>query len=1258
MFSEKAGRIVPWVAVATAVLVATFLALEDSGRLGDGGKPAGVARMPSDEARLQVPVAEAGGGATAGGEAEAAVKEVKAEVWRMVRADGTGGQSGQGDASGGWRRVEAEVKLASAELPKAPVAQAGTVVKATAHGAGFVSIAHAYPGFEIVGGRGGGWSGFKPPRKMHLSSDPGMPVLPVAPVQLLLPPREDIVEIVVVPGRQIELPGTYQIEPAGTPVPIGKPEDARPPEPDPKVYGSDAPYPGNLASVLGTQYKMGHGIAVLTLNPVQYRPKSGKVLVYESLSVVIRTKVPNVPATRILPRKEDAGEVGKVIDNPEVLERYGAAIDGGQFGSFQPLGSLVNPADSYPYVIITTNALKNAATDYKLQDVITLRNSEGLAGTIVTTEDIYANYTGVDNPEKIRNFIIDARNGWETQYVLIVGDTGVVAYRSLWGDAGSYSRNIPSDLYYGCLDGNYNNDGDGTWGESNDGPGGGLPDFMYEVYVGRASVENETEMSNFVYKTLTYEATDELDAYRYRAIMAGETLDSYTQGDWSMENLIVGKYGSVGLAAYVTPYRLYDYEKDDQGPGAWNKSHLIALINSNKYSMIHHLGHSNTGYNMKMGNGDADALTNTKFFVAYSQGCYPGDLPSDCIAEHFTTSTRKGAVAGVWNSVYGWYNPGSDDGLSQKFHREFVDAVFGHNKYQAAKANAHSKEAWISSMSSGYMRWIAYAENLFGDPALKLPNYTTLPMPCIDSTTVADNVVGNNDGIINAGETVDLEIKLKNNGQSGTSGVTAVLSSSSAYVTIVTSSASFGNLPAGAAATGTPKYRFSVSGSCPTNTALPFTLTITDSASRTWVREFTLYCYTSCTISGKVTDQGTGAGILGATVSYTGPRSGSVSTAADGSYTIDKLIDGTYSLTASHPSYQSKSVTGQVVPPSKVINFALVYPNIVVPATLTAICAPGASTTAPLTVQNTGTATLLYGVFQAGSNQGRKIATLPAATGYSQMNGLTWAPNGLWRTVYNSSASKYQFIRQDVSSGAVLQVLDIPSGMTGTPYGLAWDGTYLWIGTSAPRVYRVNPADGTIAANFAVMAAPYDMAWDGSSLWIICYYGSAYTVAKYNTSGSMLFSFALSATTALTLDWDGSALWVGTYSNPAKYAAYDTSGNKLYEFSSSEAPHPYYGLAWDGSHFWVSSYSDPKDGFRQGLVARAVLEARVRQRQLFCQHYVHLRRGRPFRRHLHDDAQGGIQRHRDAAAQYSGHLHGRIRTQYAADHIGHSEPGH
>jgi len=345
--------------------------------------------------------------------------------------------------------------------------------------------------------------------------DPGEPLLPSRGVRVLIPYGSEVKGVRVFHGREVILHGSYYVEPGQMPVPLGSENRGEPTPPDERIYNSHFPFPAMANSDFLTQSKRGYRILILNLYPVSYVPAEGRLSYFENMTVEVEIGRATTTGGE-LPLKysaEDRKEIASIVDNPETIDTYP------QQSSEPLLGeSLQNPPSSYQYVIITNEALKNSSVTDNWGALMAYKNSRGITTNIVTTEWIYANYSGVDNPEKIRNFIKDAYTNWGTEYVLLGGYSGIIPPRMFYVDG----TNMPADMYYSCLDGTFNYDNDSYWGEPNDGPGGGEVDLYAEVYVGRAPVANEQEMSNFVKKTLAYE--DFTPADKYSAYMVGEHL--------------------------------------------------------------------------------------------------------------------------------------------------------------------------------------------------------------------------------------------------------------------------------------------------------------------------------------------------------------------------------------------------------------------------------------------------------------------------------------------------------------------------------------------------------------------------------------------------------------------------------------------------------------------------------------------------------------------------------------------------------------
>jgi len=84
-------------------------------------------------------------------------------------------------------------------------------------------------------------------------------------------------------------------------------------------------------------------------------------------------------------------------------------------------------------------------------------------------------------------------------------------------------------------------------------------------------------------------------------------------------------------------------------------------------------------------------------------------------------NTNAGVGAVIANSSFGWYNPGSAHGPSNRHHLVFYDTVFNEKIDEIGKANYRAKERLIpQTTGDSTMKKVAYETNLFGDPESKV----------------------------------------------------------------------------------------------------------------------------------------------------------------------------------------------------------------------------------------------------------------------------------------------------------------------------------------------------------------------------------------------------------------------------------------------------------------------------------------------------------------------------------------------------------
>ncbi|MFX0205166.1 MAG: C25 family cysteine peptidase [Candidatus Hodarchaeota archaeon] len=524
---------------------------------------------------------------------------------------------------------------------------------------------------------------------------PGKPVIPRFSARILLSQGKDVGNVYVTYGRAILVETGVILEHGQPPVPVSKGEEFKPVDPDPEIYESDKPYPATPFSVGTVAGYCGFNILHVSLYPVRYIPKVGNILYFPEITVHIIQEDGKInPLFRGDP--EHIQKISNMVDNPEETGSYSSVSS--------PETTTLTPGD-YDYVIITSASF----TD-DFQPLLDHKSSYTTTN-IVDTTYINTNYAGTDLQEKIRNFIIDAYTNWGTTYVLLGGDVSVIPHRSFYCMVFTFpvptEDEIPSDLYYAGLDGTWNDDGDGYWGEVADNP-----DYYAEVYVGRAPVETETEIATFINKVIAFE-----NAAKPSAVQLHQA---------RIQPLNVPDSRSIAekCASWVPPSYTIDklYEEDGQVTKTkWRTAF------TNDHLIVQHTGHGSTysyQINYEVGGTaigwtylDAYGLVNSFLPIHTSIACHSGGFDSnDCLAENYVLALNGGTSACLLNSRYGWFNLFDASMYSGEFvERQFYELF--HGTENLAKMMQDSKEYFASlAASQDVYRWCYYDINLLGDP--------------------------------------------------------------------------------------------------------------------------------------------------------------------------------------------------------------------------------------------------------------------------------------------------------------------------------------------------------------------------------------------------------------------------------------------------------------------------------------------------------------------------------------------------------------
>ena len=570
--------------------------------------------------------------------------------------------------------------------------------------------------------------------------DPGVPALNYLPVRVLLPFGEKVLNVSVNLDEPLLHDDRAELDFVRAQQKISQPHPDTT-QPDPAIWRVDAAWPSQDFSYLGVQSMRGYQIAVINVYPFKYNPVKNHLLASTQVQIEIETTFDEATArtsANFFAPARGNSDLQDLVLNPDAAASY---LNSASYRDHVPQSRLIDLSVPKKMIIITSDSCTSNFTNY-----IQWRNTQNISTGLFSTADIYDAYLGADNAEKVRNFIIDAYQTWATsatplEYVILGGDDEIVPERGCYGQVGDTVDNrMPTDIYFSNLDGNWNANGNNIWGEPSDDV-----DMLPEVHIGRFPAETQSEFANIFRKTQYYVNNNTFS--NNISIMFGENLN-YNPLTWG------GDYKDDVAIHIPDDYFLRTmYQRDGtySAEGVWNAINQGANV-------MNHMGHANETYLMGQSNNTIQQLQNTEYGFLYSQGCYPAAFDqrtsgiSECIGEHLSFA-NGGVFAFIGNTRYGWYMPGSIDGPSQFYDREFFIGLYETPNTRLGQALSYSRlQNLNAALSIDVMRWCYYQMVLFGDPSIeiKYPD-TSLPFLTLEDYSISD-IEGDGDGGINPGE--------------------------------------------------------------------------------------------------------------------------------------------------------------------------------------------------------------------------------------------------------------------------------------------------------------------------------------------------------------------------------------------------------------------------------------------------------------------------------------------------------------------------
>ncbi len=519
-------------------------------------------------------------------------------------------------------------------------------------------------------------------------SDLGKPMLPAKTIQIALPPGMAVKEAKIVDAKEEEISGKFDIFPAQPPRRTDfLDEDTAFVAPDKGTYSSSQPYPSKVVEFSYQTDLAGQGIAVIQLYPLRYLPSEKKLILYTSISIEIEGAAgyrcgdylsPNITEKD---RKTYEQMIKDMVVNPQEV----------QLSIGRNLKSSMLPPATFNHVIITSDSFASF-----FQPLADWHTQKGVRDTPITTSWIYGHYSGDNNRQKIRNFIQDANSTWGTSYFLLGGEYETVPF-----EYRIYCLNefTPSDQYYSDYD----------------------DDWTHEVFVGRVSVGNPTEIATFVNKVLKYEKDPPRTNYPLDVLLIGMDLSSNTPCEDLKE----------AIHSYIPPQ--FNVTKVYDSRAGNHRDSVLYYLNAGQ-NLVNHADHANTtvlgtgshNHDWLIDNSDVDALNNNdQMSIVVSLGCFPYKLEADdCIAEHSVIyNPNQAAVAFIGNTRTGYIGSGNPDYLSGRLDKEWWVSLFSRSRYNLGQTLVVAKHYFDNS--NDVEKHCEWTFNLLGEP--EMPIWTDEP---------------------------------------------------------------------------------------------------------------------------------------------------------------------------------------------------------------------------------------------------------------------------------------------------------------------------------------------------------------------------------------------------------------------------------------------------------------------------------------------------------------------------------------------------
>lgn len=514
------------------------------------------------------------------------------------------------------------------------------------------------------------------------------------------------------------------------------------------IQYSQESYPNNNVEYVCTNIMDGYVILSFLICPFEYDVRNHKLYFIDSFTMNI-----DLVTSHNNFSSYNKNSIKKLVKS--------IIVNGNDLNSAQTKPT-INTSEEIDYIIITNSSLEKSFTP-----LINWKKTKGLRAKIISTEYIENNYPGNSMQLKIKSCLYDYYQNHGLKYVLLGGDDTVVPVQGCYVFVSNQNNdNIPTDLFYGCFNGNFewNENGNELIGEPSDNV-----NLTPSIFVTRVPVQTSEEAKTFVEKLLSYEKAPLEKGWSNNMLMCGTKLWDYYYNDKSMSDSEAK--GENLYENFIAPYwfgsrkRFYDTHTDFTNGADYTLNSLnLQQQLEQGYTFVDMITHgSQTGWALEEGrygsdnggflenNGRATIITTNACLTNAFDSSEKGGNNDPCLSESLIRNSKSGVIAYLGCSREGWgYSGGTKSlGISLQYEAQFYKKLFSpefEDKNYGVIVAAAKMSMIASCGNNGSARWVQFGLNPIGDPEMPIFDYIPKKFNNI-MITQGENKISVNTGI-------------------------------------------------------------------------------------------------------------------------------------------------------------------------------------------------------------------------------------------------------------------------------------------------------------------------------------------------------------------------------------------------------------------------------------------------------------------------------------------------------------------------------